>query len=257
MQDKKVYIVLIAILVIFFLIMFFTKGTKNILEEKDEVVLIIDESAIWNYQNKRWNALDEQGKEKENWQKFNIYIDNQSFGNYYLYYSDKWYIFDDNRQALLYEGDMLAYRSNYEISILNFQEQTANNNVYIESVLKNHGISAKSTLTSSSKITVDFDQDGMMEDFYAISNAFSMDSQENVIFSFAFMVKENKIYMLYEELGKDYYSACKPYYKGFINVDRELPYEVIFSCGRYSVEESLTGLYQFSKNGFETIISNQ
>ena len=256
MQNKKVYIVLIVIFLVFFCIMFFTYAIPNIEKEKEELVLIVDNDSAWERKSNQWINLDSTARTSLNWQNFTVYLNQKKSGNYYLWYDEKWYAFNENKEAVNLEGSLLAYQSNYEISILNFQEQEINSDAYIQKVLSSHNLSTKSKLTSSYKASVDFDQDGQIEEFYVISNAFSTDFQASTIFSFAFMVKNNSIYMIFEEIGTDYYSACKPYFHTFINIDKEMPYEVILNCGGYSLESQKTNLYQFQKNKFQRLISN-
>lgn len=256
MQNKKVYIVLIIFFLAFFCIMFFTYAIPNIEKEKEELVLIVDNDAAWERKENKWINLDSTGKQSLNWQLFTIHLNQKKYGKYYLWYDEKWYAFNDQKQPVKLEGMLLAYQSNYEISVLDFQEQEVNSNAYIQKVLSSHNLSTKSKFTSSYKISLDFDQDGQIEEFYAITNAFAIDFQASTIFSFAFMVKENSIYIIYEEIGNNYYDACKPYFHAFINVDKEMPYEVILNCGGYSLEEQKTNLYQFQKNKFQSLISN-
>ena len=71
------------------------------------------------------------------------------------------------------------------------------------------------------------------------------------------MVKNNSIYMIYEDIrNNDYFNACKPFFTSFLDVDSNEQYEVIFSCGKYSMEEQVNTLYQFSENTFKVLISN-
>ena len=257
MQNKKVYIVLIVILIVFFFVMFFAFGVKNILREDDQLILLVGDHTIWTYQNKMWNEVYENSDiEKLNWQEYEVFSDNQKLGNYYLWHDDKWYAFDQDRSSVSLPGSLLAYQSNYEVSLVPFQEEEIGSTSYIEKVLTSYNLSPKSRLTSSSKVVLDFDQDGKMEEFYAISNAFSTEFKPDVIFSLAFMVKDNSIYMIYEDVGNTYFDACRPFFRSFINVDYDLPYEVILGCGGYSRENEVNSLYQFSNNSFKTLISS-
>ena len=64
--------------------------------------------------------------------------------------------------------------------------------------------------------------------------------------------------MIYDDvLEDDYFGACKPYVTSFLDVNQDQSYEVIFSCGRYSVEEQIHIMYEFVQNAFKVVISNQ
>ena len=62
MVKKKVYIILIAILVAFLVVMFAVFGTKNIKEEKVSEVLIVGDETVWKLSEKKWHNITLQQK---------------------------------------------------------------------------------------------------------------------------------------------------------------------------------------------------
>lgn len=258
MQDKKIYIVLIGIIIIFFVVAFFFLDFPSIKEKKLDLTIIVDNHATFQYYGQKWKSINSE-KQELNWNQFDVYLDGQKYGNYYLWWGDdSWQAFDDKKDPVQLEGQLLAYTSNYDIEVAPLQESSITDTSYIANVLKNHNISLSSKLTSSSKISLDFDKDGVVEDFYAISNAFSLNDKPNVVFSFAFMVKNQSIYMIYEDVRQDsFLAACKPYFSGFLDVNKDKKYEIILSCGKYSMQEPLAILYHFTNNGFEVLASNE
>lgn len=54
-----------------------------------------------------------------------------------------------------------------------------------------------------------------------------------------------------------YENGCKPYLKGVMDVDNDSVYELIISCGKYSVEKPIDMLYKLTDDGFKILISNQ
>ena len=80
------------------------------------------------------------------------------------------------------------------ISWKEFEEESIINNNYVKSVLAENGIPTDSKFTKAVRIPVDFDNDAVEEQFYIITNVFPMDFTPEKVFSFVFMVKDNKIY---------------------------------------------------------------
>ena len=258
MKDNKIYIGLIGLILLFFIIAFFLLLFPNINKDKLKITIIVDNNAIFQYENQKWTLTNNEDN-SYNWKDFNLYLNGQRFGNYYLWKNEgKWQAFDADRNPISLEGDLLAVRSNKNINIYPFSESKIEDTIYIANVLKQHNISLSSKLTSSSLIKLDFDNDGIVEDFYAISNAFSLNDSPSTVFSFAFMVKNNSIYMIFEDVRENnYYDACKPYYSGFIDINQDNHSEILLNCGRYSIENPLIEIFQFVNNKFETVISNE
>ena len=256
MQNKKIYIVLIVIILGFFLFMFFTFGAKNIIENDRKATFIIGENTVWTYDKLQWKNVHINEMPSLNWQEYELYIDNQKIGDYYLWHDDKWYAFDQEKNPLTINGNLLAFQTNYNIGVASFTEEEMTNTLYAANVLKKYDISLSSKLTVSKKVSFDMDQDGIVEDFYMISNAFSIEEEPNKVFSFAFMVKNEQIYMMFEDVRTNsFYDACKPFINSFIDIDKDNRYEVLLGCGNYSIEEQKNVLYQFD-NQFKVLISN-
>ena len=113
--------------------------------------------------------------------------------------------------------------------------------------------------TSIYKVSVDYDTDGEDEDFYIISNVFPSDFEPETSFAIAFMVKNNQIYYLYNDVSKytGSLNGCKPYYHSFIDTNYDDIYEVIVSCGRYGADDQVDMLFSWEEESFKLLISNQ
>ena len=259
MRSKKLYIILIAIVIVFFVVMFLMFGTTNILQEQYQATLIVGNHTVWNYRNKRWNNLIlSNNLQQLNWQKYEVYLNNEKFGNYYLWHDDRWYLFDDDHNPVSMEGDLLAYVANYDLNVKGFSEDDSLDLAAVQNVLYDRNIPLDSLFTNQSHVAFDFDSDGVVEDFYLITNVFAMDFDPDSYFSFVFMVKENRIYMIYDDVtSSNSFNGCKPFFTSFLDVNHDHIYEFILSCGRYSIEEQVDMLYQFDEGAFKIVISNQ
>ena len=261
MRSKKLYIVLIAILIIFFLVMFLTIGAGNILQENYKATLIVDNHTVWNYHNKKWNNIPMtfENIQSLNWKKYEIFQEHKKIGDYFLWHDDQWYAFDDERNPVELEDMFLAYEANYDLGVVDYLEDDVLDLNAVQSVLVERNISPDSTFTNASHVAIDFDKDGVVEDFYLITNAFSLDEVDSdIYFSFVFMLKNQNIYMIYDDVKQgNSYNMCKPFFHSFLDVNRDNTYEFLLSCGGYSLSEHRNWLYQYDEGTFKILVSNQ
>ncbi len=259
MVKNRVYVVLLIVLVIFLIVMFMLFGTKTIKEEKISEILVVGDETVWKYSNKKWHNLTYKSTLQDlSWKKYRVFENNKDIGNYYLWYSDKWYVFDNQRNAVKVDGDIFAYRSNFDLKVKDFSIENVDNYDFVNYVLESNDISISSEFTSIYKIDLDVDNDSNDETFYLISNAFPLDFQPEKSFSIAFMVKDNNIYYIYKDITANKgFNGCKPYYNTFLDVDQDNNIELILSCSKYSVSDRVDMLYKFEEDGFKILISNQ
>ncbi len=259
MVNKKIYIILIVSLVVFFIVMFSLLGVKNIKEEQYSSTIIIGNSTVWTFSDKKWNNITYKSSLKNlSWEKYHVFSNKEYAGEYYLWHDDKWYVFDENKKAILLEGDLIAYSANSDLKLQSPSEKTVENFDYINYVLEKNDLSLSSKFTSIYKVDFDIDNDSTEEEFYIISNAFSMDFTPDKTFSIAFMVKEDTIYYLYKDVTDNKaFNGCKPYYNFFLDVNDDNKYELVLSCSKYSVIDQIDMLYEFNDNEFKILISNK
>lgn len=247
------------LLVVFFVVMFLLFGVRNIQEDTFESVIVVGEDTAWVLRNRRWLYLRSGvSRQKLDGENFHIFDDNKELGVYNIQYDHEWLVQDKRGNAVSISGNLLAYRANYQMTVLPYEETQATADAYVKTVLKENELDENSEFSSIYKIPVDFDGDGLKEEFYIISNAFPLDFETTDTFSIAFMVKEGTIYYLYTDITRfSSLNACKPYYRSFIDSNYDGVAEVILSCGRYSATERVDMLYQFENNQFKLLISNQ
>lgn len=259
---KKVYIGLILFMIVLGIVMFLLLGLDSLKREKYETAIIVGEDTAWIYQKKKWLRVNSVAQYEDlNWKKYHVFENNEKVGNYSLWHSDRWYAFDDEKNAVNVNGELLAYRSNYDITMDLFDREDTSIDQYIEKVLEDNNLPLDSKFTKSYKTNVDIDHDGIDETFYVISNVFSLDFTPEKTFSFVFMIKDNSIYYLYDDV-RDYkaYSGCSPEIVSFIDADTEHEEtsvdEVIVSCFQYSNLGRIDMLYYFDGESFKILVSN-
>ena len=260
MKKKKRYIVILAALAIYVIIMLLVYGKDMLIKSKDEMTLIIGDTSVWIYKDKGWtNITNPSTIESISWTNYDVYLDNKNIGNYYLWNDDdKWYVFDANKKAITREGTLLAVKANYDIKVKNFSTADIRNYYHVEKVLEENDLSTSSKYTVATETTIDIDNDGNNETFYFVSNAFSLDYNPSEIFSLVFMVKNSKIYPMYTDIAPNRSNnGCKPYLSAVVDVDEDNIYEMVVSCGKYSTDKPADMLYKLTEEGFKIIISNQ
>lgn len=260
MKKKKRYIVILVILIVYAIIMMLSFGEKSIKEKKKYVTLIIGDSAIWNYSDESWlNITNTKTIDSLSWLDYNVYLDNRLKGNYFLWNdNNKWYIFDSNKKAIVRDGMLLATRANYEVKVKDFSTNEIRNYYHVEKVLEENNLSPSSKYTTAMETAIDIDNDGTNEQFYFVSNVFSLDYNPTKIFSFVFMVKNSKVYPIYTDVAPNKgTNGCKPYLSAVLDIDEDNTYEMVVSCGKYSTATPVEMLYKLTEDGFKILISNQ
>lgn len=258
-KDNKVIIALLVLLTIFFIVMFALFGINNIKQENYSTTIIIGDSTVWKYNNKKWlNIRLDSSLEELSWKEYDIYSNNEKLGNYQLWHNEgKWYAFDKEKNAINLPDKFIAYDTNFKLNIINFNKNQVDDYTYIYKVLEDNNIPTNSNYSSIYKTNIDFDNDGTEEVFYIATNALSFDNTDK-IFGFAFMVKNSEIYPIYTDIdSNNYYDGCKPYYNTFLDVNNDGVYEFILTCGKYSKQGQIDMLYQWVDNKFKIVISNQ
>lgn len=261
MNKKTRYIVLLAILLIYFAVLFLIYGKDHLKREKEETVIIIGNSTIWKKEKQKWSTIKSLSDKKDlGWKLYDTYIDNKKIGKYYLWNDNtEWFLFDKKKNAYNYQGELLAYRSNYKMPVKSFTTETVTDYTYLEKLLSDNNLSNTGTPTVSSVTKVDIDSDGIDEKIYVFSNVFSDDEilPENS-YSFVFLEKESKTYMMYsytdEFVGL---SGCQPFVDYLIDIDEDNNYEIVLKCSQYDELPPINTLYKFDKGKFIEIINNQ
>lgn len=256
MKNNKRYIVLLIILFVFFLVLFLTFGLNNLKSEKRKATVVFGNSSVFELNKKVWRKSADYNLSKFNWQKYNIILNNTYFGEYYLWHDDKWYAFDNNKNAVNISEDFFAYNTNYKVKVYDFKKDAVSISS-LTSVLEENGLVGYNELTVANKIIIDFNNDGNSEEFYLLSNAFPIDSDPDKIFTLVFMNMNDRVYYMYKEIQDNQgFNGCKPYFDAIIDIDEDNSYEFAFSCGGYSVNNRVNAIYKFDKEEFKLLISN-
>lgn len=255
-MKKELYFKVIGVIVILSVLFFLIFGLNLIKKSKESSTLIVGNSTF-KYQQNRWSVLDTTVKKENNWRLFNTYVDNEHFGKYYVYSDgDEWYLFEKDKTAINYEGELLAF-DNDKYKVLTYEQNEITDFTDIEKVLVENNILFNPTYTSSYYIDLDIDNDKEMERLYVISNLFPIDPiSDNIFFSIVFLKKNDKIIKLYEQKEDDSFSGCKASVSSIIDLNHDNKYELILKCTYYSTNGVDYSLYNFNKDNFHKLVSS-
>lgn len=250
-----VFIIIIALSAIFFIIY----GMDSNKKQKMDPTIIIDNDAVFRKVGSRWIKLDKsEDLDSISWNKFNIYTDTKYFGKYYIVNQDKWYLFDNDNNAVNYEGSFIGIDTDHNYKVINIIQNDITDYSYVEKALSENEINTDIELSSSNVISLDIDNNGKNEYIYTITNRFSEKKENEKYFGLIFMVKNNRIYPIYKNSSKedDIYDGCKPYVNSILDIDQDNKYEVIVSCAYYSNSGVEERLYKFDNANFNLLVSN-
>ncbi len=83
-------------------------------------------NAVFDEKNMKWSEVDNE----EYSEKFETYVDNVYYGRYYLIYGTVWNLFDDQKNFVKYNGDIIAHSINFNVKVKKYQElKITDNNV--------------------------------------------------------------------------------------------------------------------------------
>ena len=191
----KITAILIAIMTVYSIVIYIIAANRNTKEdnkndgkvtenenistpetpEKEEAIIgdyniILSPNTILAYKDGKW-----QENPKLNYKNmlFDVYINNEYKEKKYLSYSDKWYIFDESKNFLDYDGKILAVNTALDYKNLSYMtsELTGTDQNVITSLLNEKGITTNYDTLKKSKIIFDINKDGMRDDIYFISNS--------------------------------------------------------------------------------------
>lgn len=259
MKTKRRYIKTIVVVIILSIVFFLTIGLNLIKNQKQVDLIVLDNNVILKKENRKWISIKEvDDLKKYNWNMLYTFVDNQYLGKYNIYFNEELYLFDKDKNAVNYNGNLIAF-SNSKYKLVDFTTNNITNDYYIDKVLNENDLNNNSLLTSEYYIELDIDNDSVNEQLFVISNKFPIDDiVDNKYFSFVFLVDNEKTIMLYKNIEKteDSYSGCKPYIKSILDIDNDNQYEIILNCAQYSTGKIDSMMYKYKRNQFELVTSS-
>ena len=245
-KNNKAYVAIIIILFIYLLFAYIFYKKQP--EKKKTNTLIVTDNSKYIYNNKQLTKLEDESL--ANWNDYNIYINNKYIGEYKLQYNDKWYIYNEQRDPIKYEGNVIAF-SNIDMNVFDYNRINIMDNEQnmIKNYLEKENITFVDYNIYNSKVEIDLDDDGKTEKIYIIKSKIN-DNEEN-IFSMILVEKNNKLIpVISKVIPKNEYSDIDIYdLYGIIDIDKDDKKEIIISKMIYSQPDSSCEIIFKYENG--------
>lgn len=245
-KNNKAYVAIIIILFIYLLFAYIFYKKQP--EKKKTNTLIVTDNSKYIYNNKQLTKLEDESL--ANWNDYNIYINNKYIGEYKLQYNDKWYIYNEQRDPIKYEGNVIAF-SNIDMNVFDYNRINIMDNEQnmIKNYLEEENITFVDYNIYNSKVEIDLDDDGKTEKIYIINSKIN-DNEEN-IFSMILVEKNNKLIpVISKVIPKNEYSDIDIYdLYGIIDIDKDDKKEIIISKMIYSQPDSSCEIIFKYENG--------
>ena len=250
LKNNKVYIILIIILIIYLLITVLT--IKKINKKEKIQSYLVTSNTKFRYENKELVKLDDNST---NWKKYNIYVNNSYIGEYQLQYNEKWHIYDEDRNPIKYEGNIIA-TSNLEIKVYNYEKQdiTDSEANRINEFLNNEKVNIVEYNKYNSKIEIDLDNDNKNEKLYIVNS--KINGNDNNIFSMILLDKSNKITVVSSKVVPLYSKEKILLYDiyGIIDIEDDKKLEIIVNETQYSQPDtSNEQVYKLNNNKYKKL----
>ena len=210
MYNKKVFIILFIVLLVYLVLMYLLFGNKD----KDSLnfkYIVLDDNIQLEYNNESYYRInsDDINKLKIN---FDTYVNNSDFGNYRLEKVGSWNLFDSSNNIKIYDGYLLAINENSNVKVFdnNYREINSNEKEYIKD---KYNISNFDFLINNQVYDIDLDNNGVLDQIICITNSYyyslsdielsdySLDKYE---YSLVFVIMNNNQYnTIIKEIGKN------------------------------------------------------
>ena len=260
MKKIKGFIILIIILGVYGLILFFAFGNKEDnnqndnnnnnnsqqnIKNKEDKYIVVGNFANLNYSHGLFSKA--KVKKIEKIEKYKVYVNNKYYGDYKLKSGGNWNLFDKNDEYINYNGNLLAYSSNFNVKVRNnykIREIDEKDKVFL---INSYNLSTFSNLTINQAIDIDLDNNGEDDEIICLSSM--EESNNDSSYYNIFVIKlNNEVTTLIEEREDD----AKYVYSifGIINIEDSKNDSIIIKKveGYYSENPKVSSLISNYKN---------
>ncbi|MGN1378786.1 MAG: hypothetical protein ACI4XR_00065 [Bacilli bacterium] len=210
--------------------------------------LTIDEFTMFRYSKKN-NVWQSTNIDTLNNKKMNVYINNNYFGNYYIYFGRNWSLLNDNKEYVSYDGKFIAFSKELNIKPINYSEGTFTNNILNE---------VKKILNNSDYNVIENIHNNLIyyitENRYIViaTNLYNVDTK--LFYNLIYYNNAGNIeIILKNSIGNSARKDYPTYYlKDIITIDNKLTF--IFGKMSYEGKILQSNMYQFNNNKFIKLV---
>jgi hypothetical protein len=254
MEIKKSYIIVIAVLLVYVVIVLYLN--KDQIFNETRQYIIFSDSQILEIDKGKYTYLKDFSKIKN--LKFKIYDYTEYKGEYTVEYIDEKYrVFDDSNNPIKFKNDFLAIYSNNDNATLNTSETESlneNDKNIIKRMLEKQKISVSTTDVQGYKRKINVKK---MDNAYIYNVSYNnITSDGNDIFSILFVSDGTEDIIVEKSVvSSENYINLKSYYiNAIIDTDADENDEIILSTLSYSQNgEQEKIILKYDKKGYKNI----
>lgn len=249
MKNKKLIIIVAVILLAYILVMLIFFNKKN--DKVSGKYLIFDDINI-KIDNGTWKKIDGNDLQKLNI-KFNTFVDNEFYGNYYLKYGSTWNLFNDKNEFVSYDGKLFAYTNGINIKLknLNNTKLSDSDKTYLTN---KYNIKNFDDLTTEEVYNLDIDDNGVIDKIICLSRIDSLTSSLDENYNLVLVIFNNKVLELVKEKGNKVYKI----YNIDFAFNMNSSYVIVKDVEGFYTDQAVTTktIYMLKNNKYKKVISN-
>lgn len=261
---KKIYVILGVLAGVYVGVMLIVYGRdyqKEQTELKKSSYILIDNNIRWEYRKGYWYNLNDKDLVKIlNENEFQVFENKRKMGTYHLNnYDETWYFFDSKNNSKQIEGKFFGFSGDKTINVLNREpvEMSSLDEEYYRQILNDNKISYEElkNLSTKQKLVYDLDDDGETETIYAVSNVFSNTIYSDKVFSFVYIIDNQKIQLLTSEINeiRDVLSTYSYSIAYIVDINEDRKYELILEGNIFRPNSDCYKMFQEIRGNYKMI----
>lgn len=248
LKDKKFEITIIVGIAVFSIILFGIYLIIDTINSNKTYTIFLKPYTILNCT--KWDCENISDKLIEyNNKPYKIYLDGKSIGTYDLYYNDrnkKYYVFNKNNDNIYNDEKLFAYTGKANISQKSYETNTLTND---EVSKLSEVVELRIDKDNINKVSMDFDNDGDLEDLYTINN----DSEDASLFSVLVYKDKKKYTILDKRVSKEIEQVGFIYISNVIDIFEDGKLEFIYTTSYYDEIGMCNVLYRLKGKKFVAV----
>lgn len=248
---KILFISLIIYLVITFILLALT-GNMDVLFKK---YIVLSPDIVLTYKNDNLSLYNKKIKKKN----IELYYGNEYMGSYKFSYKNNELKFMDGKKNIFetYDNQFFGYSKNLDVNIIPFENNQMNEFEIekLNQILNNLEIKGYEMLSISDKISIDYDNDGINDNIYIVSNLF-LESINKKVFSLIYYLDDNNNpVFIYKKISNitNMYNLCVPSINNIVDLNKDSNYEMFIECNYFDNIGTEYSIYKFENRSYNII----
>lgn len=262
-KKNKVVLIILSLVLIYGIIMIFVlkndnkTNNNNSSNNKTNInYLLINNISNWSYSNDKWNSLTNKEVAEAN-ATYKAFVNNNYLGEYKVLYGTKWNLIDNDNNIVVYNGNLIAYSTNFNINISHLSSRKINSDD--EKIIKEqYSFANLSDLTENEVYDVDLDNNGTKDEVICLSNVGSTSSLTSYFNLLIIKYNDDIKTLISENIKPEDMLDSKTYYISLISNINDSDISSIIVGYKYGSEAGKPGnmLFSYENNNFTKVYSD-